>query len=116
MSDNWINDFFGERPLRPDHPDMMKVTEVVLKMDGRVDVANMTEDQLEAGFKESLAEVDIDEKVLAYVATQRAFRVLGIETRGQLMAKALETAKIASTWTDGFVAGALFAQKGGSND
>lgn len=105
-----LNDFFGSMPHRPDHPDMWKVADVLLKLDGALEAAGDDNQAKDLAFQGILEEVGIDSEVLSYAAMQRAFRVLGIRTRADLTKKIPEAIMLASVWTEAFAVGALVAQ------
>jgi len=111
MSDSFSpNDFFGAMPNRPDHPDFWKLTNVLMRLDAGLDVTSTDRDVQERQYEERLAEIGVDQRSLSYVATQRAFRALGIETRADLMDRQrLEMAiMLSSIWLDAFAAGVFF--------
>lgn len=110
MSSNWLTDFFGDQPSRPDHPDFAKLSEVLLRMDSGIG-PHQTDEQNEAQHAKRLAEAGIDDEVLAYSASQRAFRMLGIDTKMDLVIKAPQAMALTSAWIDGFVAGSLYREK-----
>lgn len=98
-----INDIFGHHPGRPDHPDFWRLSETVLKLDGR-----LAEDP--TAFESTVGEV-VDLETCTYMAKQRAMRVmmhLGIDfdtTTGRQLLAAL-----ASAWIDGFMVGSVSSQ------
>lgn len=104
------NEFFGAMPHRPDHPDFWKLSNVLLKMDAGLDPSNPDEEAKERQFKARLAEIGIDERSLSYAATQRAFRILGVETRMDLLdpQKLHLAMMLSSVWLDAFAAGVFF--------
>lgn len=108
-----LNEFFGKMPERPDHPDFWKLSNVCLKLDSGLDPTNPDEGAKERQYQARLDEIDIDGKSLAYVATQRAYRVLGIENHGDLLDpnKMMMVAMLASVWLDAFAHGVLFERK-----
>ena len=94
---------------RPDTPDFWRLAEQASERDRRADIGG--QDAWEA-------EVDkwVDNKSLAYVAMQRAMRVLGIQDAFQLAVKKSEVAKLSAIYYDGFIAGAEFQAAGGHQE
>lgn len=94
-----LNDFFGDVPGRPDHPDFWKLSEVVLGNDGR-----MEDPDPNALIK--LVEEIIDMSVMTYMAQQRAMRPL--QNMGVQVIEPDTFALMVSIWMDGFMAGAKY--------
>lgn len=90
-------------PNRPDHHDYWRLSELVLQVD-----AQATEDGRR--LDNIVAEI-IDPESLAYTAFQRAIRVLGVNTRGQVAARMGDIAKLATVYHEGFILGARFESK-----
>jgi len=101
---------FGHNPGRPDHPDFWKLSDQVLKLDGRMQAAPDDEAK-ERVWQESVAEADIDMECLVYMATQRVFRILGIQTKADLFAKSTEVAKLTTVYMEGFLIGSMFQKE-----
>lgn len=107
-----LNDFFGQRAKRPDHPDFWKLSEVLLRMDSGIDPKAMSQDEMEEQYKVRLAEIGIDPDVLNYASVQRAYRLLETMPPGMPdPLKAMLGSMFASLWLDGFAAGAFFERK-----
>lgn len=104
-----LNDVFGAMPDRPDHPDMWKLSGILLGMDAGLE-PGVPAVEKEALWQKRIAEAGINPEVVSYAATQRAFRSVGVQTRNDLLdpAKAIQVMRLASSWLDGFVAGARF--------
>lgn len=105
------NEFFGAMPQRPDHPDFWKLSNVLMRLDRALDPSNPDQEALERAYEERLAEIGVDQKSVAYMATQRAFRALGIESRAELLfdpQKAHLAIMLSSIWLDAFAAGVFF--------
>jgi hypothetical protein len=81
-------------PKRPDSADFWLLSQVVIDNDTAMD--NETID-----FDDRLAQV-IEPDAVAYMAQQRALRIVGPS------ATKLQLAKVASIWLDAFIAGATF--------
>lgn len=82
---------------RPDHPDFLMLSEVVIAQDNAMDGATIP-------FEEFVGQT-IDIGSLSYMAEQRAMRVTGPYVTRQ------ETAKVAAVYMDAFMAGAAFQAK-----
>lgn len=80
---------------RPEHPDFMKLSTIILDLDANPDIDKVLE-----GF--------VDRDSLLYMASQRAFRVLHIKTLGDLLGRETQVAMLASVYTEGFMMGARF--------
>jgi len=88
---------------RPDHPDFWRISEIIIDCD-------------DAAEKEGLdAALDghVDKESLAYMANQRAYRALNIQTQQDLEDPATKHSIgiIAAIWMDAFVVGAKFESK-----
>lgn len=96
-------DSFEHFPGRPDHPDFWKLSDVLLRNDGRVSEDN-------GGFTATVTE-HIDSDVLAYVSVQRAL----IQCHHQQMPPTPQTvAVLAAMWVDGFIMGCGYTKGGES--
>ncbi len=103
-----MNEFFGRHPQRPDHPDFWKISEIILQLDGAIDAA-VSDDEKERIWKERTSAV-VDIPSVTYMAIQRALRVLG---RPSNAADVGRHSSVAALAIDSFIAGVLFAQRGG---
>jgi hypothetical protein len=108
---DWIKEFFGEAKARPDHPDLMRLSEVLLKADAEIDPKTMSQDEMEVAHARVLKEVGIDPEVVSYTSIQRAMRLENVNTRMELIANAMQVIKSSSMWLDGFRAGAAYREK-----
>lgn len=107
-----LDDVFGSNPNRPNHPDMWRLSEILLRMDSGMDPARHTEDELEAQFQATIKKIGIDSSVVSYAAIQRALRVIGMPALLADPTKARDAVQLSSAWLDGFVAGALWSTDG----
>lgn len=102
MSDA-MDEVFGRRKHRPDHPDFWRLSEVVLGMDAGFD-ESAPEEEKERMWAERVNAVG-DRASILYMASQRVMRVLGpppTETHAR------HQATYVAMWVDAFVAGAMF--------
>lgn len=90
-----MNEFFGDAPGRPDHPDFWKLSETVLGMDALTEETH--------GFEDALAAIPVDAQSLVYVAQQRASRAVDIDNPVTFVAGA-------ACWLDGFIAGTRYRE------
>jgi len=112
MSDWDFNDLFKTNLPRPEHEDFWQLSSIVLDLD-----ASMTEG-LERGERpddilaKKIAEVG-DSYSFAYMATQRAYRVHGIQTVADLMRPENMEAviKTATVYMEAMVVGARFHER-----
>lgn len=104
MSDA-MDEVFGRRKHRPDHPDFWRLSEIVLGMDAGFDEPASEEDK-ERMWAERVDAVG-DRASILYMATQRVMRVLG-PPRTETHAR--HQAAYVAMWVDAFVAGATFAR------
>lgn len=112
MSDA-MDEVFGKRPKRPDHPDFWRISEILLANDGAMDEAQGQDEKDREWRRRTGAVVDIES--VTYAGIQRAMRVgSAIDPRGFLPIKA--RAAIAALWVDAFVAGAMYEQHGGHQE
>lgn len=102
-----MDDVFGARPERPDHPDFWRLSQQVLMYDGRMQDAKASGKPPHEVVDEAISEV-IDSKSLAYLATQRGMRVVGAETREQVLQHRALIAAFAALYTEAFLVGAAF--------
>lgn len=107
-----LRDVFGDMQNRPDHPDLWKLSQILLAQDGDI-VPGGDQDANEEAYARRIADAGIDGEVLAYVATQRAFRMVGIKHGTDLLnhEKFLQVQMIASAWIDAFVAASAYAKE-----
>lgn len=92
--------------LRPDHPDFWKLTEIVVQFDR--DTKNDHEE-----YERILASA-VDPKTLAYVATQRAMRVVGVTgvtTLSQITRQRTDIERLASVYVEGFLLGYRYRER-----
>lgn len=124
MSDA-MSDVFGSNPNRPDHPDYWRISEVVLKLDGRTQNPDVSDEERQKSFQELYNGV-ADIESITYVAFHRtafAFGVEGAARIEEMMAKLTgETSsrltmeqrmKVIALWMEAFVIGAEFQKAGG---
>ena len=90
-------------PQRPDHPDFWKLSNLILKYDGRMQEGEPGK-TIEQLFEESISEI-VDLDSVSYMAFQRALRVVGIENPIQLIQSKELLVAIAAAWLEGFVIG-----------
>lgn len=93
----------SDYPHRPEGPEFDRLAAIVSGYDERMDAAP-DGDGKEQVFQDALNEV-IPQRVLSYVAIQRAMRAVGTE-----QAWLPSVTRLASAWIDGFVAGAAYAK------
>lgn len=107
-----LNDIFGDMPNRPDHPDMWKLSQILLAQDADI-VPGGDQDANEEAYAQRILAAGIDGKVLAYMATQRAYRMVGVATNTDLLdpEKFLKVQMVASAWIDAFVAASAYAKE-----
>lgn len=116
--DDLLSQLFGKNSLRPTHPDVAKLSEVLLRMDNRLS-PEQTDEQREAEWERTVIEAGIDPKTVSWAAAQRGLRAVGIgnetperQARAKLIANIPQVTMAASVWIDGFIAGALYRAKG----
>lgn len=102
-----LNDIFGNFPNRPDHSDFWRISSILLKLDARMEEAKSTGDQ-DKVWEDNVARW-IDSDSLNYSAMQRAFRPLGVQTRGDLIKVQDKVIMLNVMWQEGFQIGAEFA-------
>lgn len=90
-------------PARPEHEDFDLLSLLINELDAEAEDPAFTLDALVARH--------IDNPSLAYLAMQRAFRVLGIRTMGEFMANATEVTRLSAVYHEGFVMGARFQHR-----
>lgn len=95
-------------PHRPDHPDFWRLSELVLQMDGRA-----IEDPARA--QKMVADI-IDPHTLAYMATQRAMLLLGVQTQQQAAPRRTEIMRLASVYYESFILGARYQARYNKKD
>jgi hypothetical protein len=106
---DWAERMFGSNPLRPNHPDFWRLSETILKYDGRVQEAVQRGEKGEDVVSACIEEV-VDGESLAYMALQRAFRMLGITTAAGVQEHAEMLSRLASMYTEAFVMGSAYEQ------
>lgn len=109
-----INEFFGPRPNRPQSKDFWRLSEIVLEMSGAMEAAK-TDDEKEAVWEKYMG-LHCDHTALYYMALQRSMQLLGVTTAGHAMAKFDQLAKLTTVWSEGFIVGCMFQDRGGHQD
>lgn len=104
------DDVFGQRPLRPEHPDFWRMSELFLAGDGAIDEA-AGEDAKEEVWRRRTTDV-VDISSVTYMAAMRASRLLGPPTPETIMLHS----QVSALFIDAFVAGALFERRGGHQE
>lgn len=84
-------------PMRPDHPDFRRLSEIVLQFDAQADVPGTNIDDL---VKQS-----IDSPSATYMALQRALRIKAAT------GSELSLVYLSAAWLEGLVAGIRFEQR-----
>ena len=88
-----MDEVFGHRTNRPQHPDFWKLTEIILRLDGAVEAGE--------DVNHSRLGKAVDLTSARYMSLQRAKRVVQLaKEHGWRPVQAL-----AGTWLDGFLAG-----------
>ena len=95
-----MDEVFGKMP-RPDTPDFWKMSDAVLKLDGRVEAA-MTNEEKHEVFVSTVGEY-VDIESLSYMAVQRAIRVVPPSPKNADMIQ-----KLAAIFMDAFIIGCEF--------
>lgn len=112
MSDA-MDEVFGKRPKRPDHPDFWRISEILLANDGAMEAAT-GQDEKDVEWRRRVESV-VDIESATYAGIQRALRLgAAIDPRGYLPLKA--RAAIAALWVDAFVTGAMYVERGGHQE
>lgn len=109
-----IKDVFGSMPQRPNTKDFWRLSEIVLEMDGAMQAAQ-TDDDKEAVWQRYMGE-HCDHNSLYYVALQRSMHILGVQTAADAMAQFGLLAKLTTVYSEGFVVGCTFKDRGGHQD
>lgn len=89
--------------VRPKHDDFWKLSQIIVSAD---DQSDRDPDYLYKVIAQS-----VDSYSVTYMATQRAFRALGIVTQKELVGKQDEAAKMAALWLEGFLVGIEFGKE-----
>jgi hypothetical protein len=104
---------FGKRSLRPDHPDLWRISQVIMRNDASVDEAD-GQDAKEVVWASIVGEV-VDKDVMLYMAFQRMLRAFGEDwTRNPANLDIM--GKIITLLSDSFLTGALYERAGGHRD
>lgn len=92
------NPFLGKRP---EHPDLWRLSAIVRKLDDRFP---LDPNKLEESWEVVFEELGIDLNSVTWLAMQRAFRGLGIETVGDLNkpGKRMQVTLVAAAWLEAF--------------
>lgn len=109
-----MDEFFGRRRRRPDHPDFWRISEVILGMDAEFDPMNPPEGDRDALWKARVTEV-VDVDSVMYMAAQRVLRAFGSPTFGGGVDVRMQ-ATISALYIDAFIAGVKYQQAGGHQE
>lgn len=104
-----IDDILGNFPQRPDHQHFWRLSNIILKLDDRMDSA-ITKDEKDAVWTDNVGRW-VDESSVTYMAVQRAYRVAGANSPAAIRANFTEIAKTSVSWLEGFQVGAEFASR-----
>lgn len=122
-----MDDVFGKRSGRPDHPDFWRISEILLANDGDMEAAGDNAEQKEATWAARTGAV-VDRGSVTYAAINRTMMAFGNPISGQSGAAfglsgmrvngltVTQQAAVSALWVDAFVAGAMFQAKGGHQD
>lgn len=108
-----MDDIFGNRPPRPDHPDFELIREVMRRYDDML--KKVPGEEQGAAWKLAAAE-HVDANSLMYAATVRTLLVLDIKTVDELHRQSRteagrwQASRLACMFLDGFMVGAAFAK------
>lgn len=91
--------------FRPEHPDLMKLTEIVLQLDGAATEGGQD-------FEDMIA-VAVDPKSLAYMAMQRAMRATGAKTQAEVARDHRNIIRLASVYHEAFLMGFKYRDRYG---
>lgn len=110
MSDFSFDDLFKTNLPRPEHPDFWKLSSIVLDLDASMTEGVQRGEQPDEVLARKMGEVG-DSYSFAYMATQRAFRVHGVQTVGDLMQNMPEVIKTATIYMEAMIVGARFHEE-----
>lgn len=96
-----------EFPHRPDHPDFDILSALITGLDGEVDRAAAEGRRFDLG--DFVAQY-IDPKSLAYLAMQRAIRLMNAYSSADILERREEMFRLATMYHEGFVMGTRFQQ------
>lgn len=107
-----MDEVFGQRRRRPNHPDFWRISESILANDAPMDEARDDEERERAWRARTSSVVDVESVVYAGLQRgMRAGKALPERARG-LAADGVMT----TLWVDAFVTGAMFEQAGGHRE
>lgn len=109
MTDD-LNSLFNRPEGAPDGPDFWRLSKVVLKSDGAIEAAE-DDAQIEAAYDKVMADAGVSHEALAYLAKQRAYRLLGIETEQDAERQARLIGALAAMFVDGFTVGSGYQRE-----
>lgn len=102
-----IGDLFGPNPQRPDTPEFWRMSEIILKLDGRMDAAR-TDEEKEVVWNDNVEKWAGDQDALVFVAFQRAMRVLELSTVGDVKANMDILLRLMVLYSEAFQVGAEY--------
>lgn len=103
-----MEEVFGSFPSRPSHPDFWSLSEIVLSLDGAM--SERGDADPEDVLVQMASEVG-DPNSISYLATQRAMRVHGVQTRSDLVAKADDVVTTSLVYIEAIIIGARMERK-----
>jgi hypothetical protein len=108
---NWAEEVFGTGGQRPESREFWQLADILLRLDGAMEAA--PPQHRDAIYEREVHKRITDQRALTYVAMQRAFRSLGIETQRQLQVQMSKDPqvmfKLMTLWCEGFMVGAEYA-------
>ena len=109
-----MDDVFGPRSQRPDHPDFWRISEIYLESDAAMDEAEG--DQKDVVWHDRVSDV-VDLNSAMYAAMNRTMLAFGnpMASEGGPAGKITlrQHAAVSALWVEAFMAGAMFQQRGG---
>lgn len=114
MTDEIWAEFTGGNNDRPESPDLDKLSDIVLRMDGVITPGG--DEENDKAWRKIINECQVDADAVSWVALQRSMRACGVDNRFDMLIKTSQVMGLSSAWLDGFVAGSLYNAKYGNKE
>lgn len=96
-------------PERPDHPDFWMLSAIIIDFDTTISGAS-TEDEKDAMWHK-IVDPLVNSESVAYMGLQRAMRILGVSTAGQMAVNIPHLVKTAAAYSEAVAVGVMLERR-----
>ncbi len=107
-----MDEVFGVNPKRPDHPDLWRISEVLLHNDGAIEAVPEIDREERTRVFRSIVDPVVDLESATFMAEQRILRTFGAD----VLTSASLRNNLVGLQLDAFVTGAMYQAAGGHRE